>query len=289
MFKFWEKLRNLKKRWILAVGLPLAALLIYFSWAVATVNPAELKLAELKYSWDRELICHEDCSDRRRAAENIIISAIRRDPDSPAARRLQDYFLDQNTTEEFKSELILILRTAVGETVAPGYLAAYLKDSGANPTLQAAIIEAFSPTALGFPPAAEPGGGSGGLDYYFDILSGAGDWRLKMAAVRVISNYPDQSAVLNVSQLNVIKKIIFTRETERHWRQQLVLLLADYQKLFPGPTEEILVEVYNTDITDINDDAVSRVFAADILNRRGAGQLALPIVSPEQWEEYYNN
>lgn len=282
----WLKKRSLVQKIELSGGGLVGLFGLYLLVSFLTVSPGELALAKLKESWEREKICHEDCARARQEAEKIIVVDIKNNLEdltkAPVARRLEDYFSAGSNNPKWQEELIKIWRLAAGEDSLPPYLKNYLMASSSNPVVQAAIISAFSSQALSLsePPDAAP------LAYYFNLLTGDDDLALKQAAITSLSNYPDKSKDFSLDQLLMIKNLVLTPATDNHLRQSLVLLLSDYYSIFPEKSEEILREVYGT---DIGGDVISRAFAADVLNRHLPEDLVLPEISAAEWQKYYNN
>lgn len=273
MFNRWRA-QSLKKRIGLTAATGGLITLIYVSVAFLTVRPAEVRLAELKNSWEQEKICHESCAFWRRAATEEITRALAADSDlrSRAARQLKLYLLDEEISVEFRAELIKILRQATGLNKPPAYLQDYLFN-GDNAAVRAAIIDSYG---------LEP------LDKLFTLLNGHDDLAVRQAAVRALSNYPAKETGFSAGQLKAITELILNPETERRLRQDLVMLLSDYYPLWSTETAAILLAIYEH--KEIGDE-VSRAFAVDIYNRFNGGlsELPLPLVSDAAWDEYFNN
>lgn len=284
--KDWFKSCSLKKKLSLAGGFLTILVLIYLLVAGLAVSPAEIQLAELKNSWEKEKICHEACAGERAQAEEMVVKALKktaRQKETHLARRLKIYFLDENLSAEFRSELVKIWQRAFGPDNPPDYLKDYLASAGGNTAVQAAIIASFpvaflTPISVGHSP----------LDYYFTLLTGNRDLALKQAAVSALSNYPDKTRDFSEDQLATIKNLALNPATDRRLRQPLILLLADYYSLFPETTAAVLKTVYEAESAG---DEISRAFAADIFNKwhSGADKLPVSAVSDAAWEKYYNN
>jgi hypothetical protein len=273
----WRSL-SLKQRLCFFAGALVSLFGLYFLGAFLAVNPAEVRLAELKNSWQAEKICHEDCSLKRRQAVETIIKSLTGKPDSRLAKRLQNYFLDEEAGAEFRSELVAILRRAFGPD-APPYIKSYLADSEADPVIQAAIIASYGGILGSEEENSSP-------DYYFTLLTGDYHPALKQEAIKLLSDFPNKEKWFSLKQLEAIESLIVDSATEKSLRQSLVLLLSDYYPLFSEETAVILKTAYNA---ENGQDEISRAFAADILNKLGGEELAPVAVSPAAWEEYYNN
>ncbi|MFA7088156.1 MAG: hypothetical protein WC146_02335 [Patescibacteria group bacterium] len=268
----WRRLSwKIKLFWGSAVFVTL--LLLYFSLALLSVGAAELKLAALKESWEKEIVCHEECARERLSAKEMIVEKLAADSglDSRLARRLEEYFLAENLPLGFRRELVAILRTARGQYDLPSYLADYLGREDGQALIKVAIIdfygEAFVP------------------EYHFNILAGANDSALKQASVRALSAYQDREAVFSAEQVVLIGDLAISPQTDIQTMADLVLLLADYQPLFPLETEKALRTIYRLNLPGRE---IGRALAADILNRvAGEEEWPLPEVSQAQWDEYY--
>ena len=280
--KNWFKDLSPRKKLFLGLGGAFSLIIIYLFFALLNVDPAELKLAELKNSFEKEKICHESCSNIRQQAIEIIVDDLIINSNSRTSQRLKDYFLNDDLKPQFRMELVKILRLTYNQDSPPDYVKEYLADSTGDPVVQASIINSFHPSSLN-PEVIET---ALPLDYYFQILTSQRNLLLKEAVVSALSNYPDKKSDFSVSQLMIIKKIGLDPETNKHFRASLILLLGDYYPLFPTETDLILKTIYSQ--AD-DDDTISRAFAADILNRLANTKLVIPEISAPQWDEYYNN
>jgi hypothetical protein len=262
-----------KSKWLL-VGLILLLLAaLYPIVAVLALSPAEIKLAELRRSWEKETICHDRCAGEREKTEDSLIQDLKKESSTKVTTLINKYFVNKSVSPEFKAELVRILARAVGTDNPPRYLLDYAKNTAGDPVVQAAIITVFNP--LTFDP-----------DFYFSVLTGPQALSLRLAAVNAISNETDKSKEFSSSQLIILKKLVLSANTENRFRAALVLLLGDYYPLFPTETRLILQDIYQS---APNEDVVSQVFAADLLNRLDQEKLAIPEVSDQAWSEYYNN
>ena len=274
----------------LLAGIVLGFLLVfYLAGAMLILSGAELRLAELRASWEEEPICREDCQLWRRGKVAEIVRELERKPDSRLARRFKKYFYDQNLSREFKIELVKITRQAFGPDNPPAYLKDYVQLSGSeiDSRLQAAIIAVFSPLAL----ASEELATFGPLDFYFSLLLSEADLFLRREAVRSLSNHPDKSKDFSANQLEIIKSLVLDLDLDNRLRQDLVFLLGDYYPFFPDKSREIWAAIYDF----VFNDEISRALAADFLNRlailAGEDDQAWPDleISAAAWEEYYQD
>lgn len=294
-FKNWFKSCSFKKKLLLGGGILTILILIYLLIALLAVSPVEIRLAELKNSWENEKICHESCALRRAEAEEAVVGVLMVDfnavKESRLAKRLKIYFLDEKLSAEFRSELVKILRRAYGPAKPPLYLKDYLTRDDGNPAVQATIINSYGAAVLNQAALNDKGGDKAGvspLNYYFTLLTGDRDLVLKLEAIRALSNYPDKINYFSTDQLAAIEKLALDPATDSRLRPSLILLLTDYYPLFPKETAAILKMIYGEKNAG---DEISRAFAADILNRFGAkgDKWPIPAVSDAAWDEYYNN
>lgn len=265
---------------MLIFGAVLLALLSYLSYlglAMLLVSPVEISLEKLRRSFNEEPVCHEVCAAAREAISAALVKELRERPDSKSAGYLQTYFLNHENNLDFRIRLIGIIREIVGSDSPPGYIKDFIA-TGDNSLIRAGILSNFSASAL----SAE----ANSPDYYYKILAGQEDLPVKLAAIGALSSLADKENFFDSGQLELIKKIIFDSGTDKRLRQPLILLLGDYYPLLPDETENILTAFY---LTESSGDTISRAFAADILNRLSEEELSVPEVSPEEWEEYYNN
>ncbi len=282
IFQRWRECRlwrsfSLRKRWFLVIVIVLSLILLYLFLSMLIVDQTELSLEKLRRSYRDEPICHEICAADREAAIATIIKGLEENPDSKKIWRLQVYLLDSDNELNFRISLVNILQEAFGADNPPDYIQEYMHN-GEEPLIRAAILSSFSAQALSA--AANP------LDYYYEILRGGEDIAVKLAAARALSSAAGKENLFASEQLGYIKKMIFDPKNDQRLRQALILLLGDYYPVFPEETKDILVVFYKTDLSG---DSISRAFAADILNRLGGEELAVPEISAEEWEEYYNN
>ncbi|MDP2943962.1 MAG: hypothetical protein Q8N57_00070 [bacterium] len=277
MKNFFRRLLASKKKRLLAALVALSFVLFYFVLSMLLVSPTEISLEKLRRSWREDLICHETCAAEREAAISEIAKELRDHPDSKGARRLKEYFLDEKNETDFRISLIGIIKEADGPDNPPGYIKDFMAQ-GDNPLIRAAILTAFSASALD--------AGNNPLDYYYKILAGNDDLAVKLAAIGALSSLADKPDLFNSGQLELIKKIIFNSGTDKRLRQPLILLLSDYYPVLPAETKSILTAYY---LTESSGDSISRAFAADSLNRLGGEELVVPEVSAPEWDEYYNN
>ncbi len=287
--KLFPSRRSSRRRKIIFIlALIFGGSLLYLLVALIFISPAELSLAELRGSWQSETICHESCQLRRRRASEMVIAALKNDPDSRLARQIKRFFFDSRSSWEFRAELISIWREAAGSANPPIYLRDYLADPEAMPQLAAEILADFDPTALDL--SVSESDVRGPIDYYFSILSSGKDFLIKREAVRAISTQPDKRTAFSPDQVESLGKMILDASQDRRLRQILVMLLGDYYPLFPDESSEVLRLAYGSAALD----PISRALSADNLNRFEAdggpdgGEWPLPEISREDWDEYYN-
>lgn len=279
------KVRGFKKKLACGGALFIALILVYLAISLIKVRPAEIKLARLKNSWEKERMCHEACSLKRREITEAVINSLEKErigAKSRLRRRLELYFLDDKISLEFKLELIRIIRQADGPDNPPGYLKNYLSSANGEGVIQGEIISSFSVGSL-----APEFIGQSPLDYYYLLLAEDRQFAVKEAIIRILSNYPNKNSDFSSGQVAIIKNLVLNPAADNRLRQSLVLLLDDYYPLFPDPVADVLAMIYKTKTFN---DKISRFFAADILSRNDKkNKWPLPNLSTADWDEYYNN
>ncbi len=264
-----------RKYWLIGGG----AVLLVMAVIIALIRPSRLEniLSGLSESYQAESMCHEACMASRRAFSDELVKGLRADPQAKAGRRLQTDFLDEKMSLALRSGLLKIIKELSGADNAPDYVSEYLQ-SGINDELRAEILSIYSMSAL----SQE----SDLFDYYFKILVGNENLIMKLAAVRALGSFPGKAEYLSSGQLELMKGIILNSGTDKRLRQPLILLLNEYWSAYAQEVKEILMAYY---LTAASGDTISRAFAADSLNRFGGEELQVPEVSPQEWDEYYNN
>jgi len=304
-FKKWLFYRSLNKKIIIGAGIFIGIIGLYFLLAFRSLSPAELALAEIKGSYQQEIICHEDCTLARQKAEEAIVNELslgfennnlKNYRGSSLERHLKNSFFSAEENLEFKQEIIAIWKLAAGVNNPPEYMKNYLGDEAGDVNVQAAIIKSFNLLALNpennigenflISGVDASGNGNNALTYYFNLLESRRNIILKQAIVDALGSYPEKTRDFSERQLTAIKRIILDPRSDKHLRQSLVLLLSDYYPLFSVACADILREIYQSN--NIN-DTVSQLFAVDILNRLALENLNFPAVSALEWQEYYNN
>lgn len=306
-----KKCRLLKQ---LGGGLILTAI-CFLVFSALTLGRGQLALARLEKSFLREPICHEECYFWRERQEKVILDRLNKES-KRTAKRLFRYFNEPLPLESeklsldlaFKKELIKIMFLAYGSSNPPDYLSDYLDWPQANQDLVREIMTIFGPglgtnrrLVLELDNKLKTGTSSeekiavlktlreisndAEIDSYFSLLTSTADRDLKREAVKNISAIREKSLFFTLEQLEVIKELVLSQETEVKLRQDLVLLLGDYYLVFPEASAKIWKEIYR----DTSLDSVSRVFSADNLNHLARAKLTLPAVNPQEWEDYYND
>ena len=286
--KFWlvfvghlvNKLKNYlsqKRRFVIALSSFLILLLgglTYYGIALAQISAAEVNLAALRENINDEKICHEACLLIRKNEEEIIISALKKS-ERNLIKRMENYFLSQKESREFKEEIINLWRLNNDFKVIPQYVYDYLDNESGDLKLQALIISTL----------LSPDQDKRWLDYYFSLLASKRDPSLKKEAIAALSNRADKASEFNLRQLVFLKNLLFNLETSLEIKADLVSLIGEYYPLLSDDTDSVLREIYK----DQKIDNITRAFAVDILNRYTDGKkLIAPVVSGEEWEQYYN-
>lgn len=260
--------------WLAAALLFLAAYSVGASFAV---RPAEILLLRLRLEMSGEGVCRESCQERRFRFRESIAQEIKARPQGRVARLSAEYFQDSRLSESFRQELVRIWQLS-NPNQSPDFLLAALASDATSPVLRAAILANYRAGALG--------GGHDSLAVYFPYLAKSEEvvWRSALAA---ISSYPRKDEY-DSWQLGQIRGHVFDASVPAEKRRELILLLSDYYPYFPAETEQIWEAVYRSG----GMDSISRLFSADLLNRRpdeGLAAYDLPPVTEEEWNEYFNN
>lgn len=281
-------------------------LIIFLLISLLRVSQSEIALAELKESFKREPICHEECYLWRENKENIIGLDLK-NGSVKLEKRLVTYWYDQAENFDFKKELVRIAFLAYGRDNLPAYLGDYLTDPKAdqrlvreistnfylnpqnNQNLLVSLAEAINNAASSTEKIEAiktlgKVGGDSEIDNYFLLLNSSEDLPVKLQAIKNISNILEKSKYFTSEQLEKIRDLILTSEIEADLRRELVLLVGDYYLVYPEESAAIWKEVSE----NTNLDSISRLFSSDNLNHLAGTKLELPAVSPEEWADYYN-
>ncbi|MFA5886554.1 MAG: hypothetical protein WC863_02095 [Patescibacteria group bacterium] len=282
-----QKNRQFKKRLGYGLGILVLFLMAYYLLALLVVSPAEVNLLRLKEDTTYHKICHETCLLARTTLEKEIADELKKGGSSNLPSVLQKYFSDSSQDLNFRQEILKILSLARGTDNPPDYLKIYFNDSKNPVELRTKILELFSLNSL---IKSETSGANLNkiepLNVYFKLLEKEDNWLLQEKAIQAISSDHDKANNFTESQLLIIKRIVRDRSSAPRLRSALAMLLSDYYPFFPSLTREILELIYQ----DFSTDAISRYFAADILNRLEVGPASrlLPEISEEAWQNYYN-
>jgi len=299
-----------KRQVLFCSGLLILSLGLYLLISFLNISRSVLALGSLEESYRREKICHEECSVWRQTQEGLIIVDLKSDLEkrkNKLVKRILNYWRAEDGDLEFKKELVRISFLAYGRENPPEYLSDYLVDSRAEQSLVREIISQFDiekmnrqnlkstllnkiKNATSSQEKTEALKTLGGLEddqeinNYFFILTSSESLELKREAIKNISAVLDKKSFFTLSQLETISNLILDMGTDPSLRQELSLLLGDYYLVFPAETEKIWRDVYEKDGLD----NISRLFSADNLNHLSGTNLALPEISPSEWESYYN-
>lgn len=263
---------------VLVLSIPVFVLVSYYLVAFLSVSQKTLCLEALKFSFENDKACRENCALYRLENKTCLIEALQakdstkfKNSTSPSGleKNIFSYLKDESLDFNFRFELVNIIAQSSAESVAPDFLISYLESSGGDEKIKAEIFKAFNWNLAG----AEP------LAYYLAIINSDASLELRLAAALKISSYPEKSLAFNTEDLEIIREVIFNAQTPSYLRQSLVLLLGDYRHYFPEATELLLAEIEKT---NFRTDNISRAFAADFMG------LPLPEISQEEWNLYYN-
>lgn len=299
-----------KRGIVLALAVFVFLVFLYCLVLFLNVTRAEIALSELDKSYRLEKVCHEDCSLWRETKIKLVVSDLKNNykkSDKKIAARIYKFWQAKDTPAEFKVALIKIIYQSYGASKPPIYLTNYLKDSGANPNLVREIISSFNlnPSNTGALASDLLGeiknatssatkvealktlrqlNNDQEINNYFYLLTSTEDWPVKREAIRNISAIREKSSIFTKDQLSVLKELILSLATEARLRQELVLLLGDYYLVYPSESEAI----WRLVSADKKLDSISRAFSVDSLNHLVGTKLPLPIVTPDDWANYYN-
>jgi len=284
----------------------LSFLIIYLLASLLSVSKAEIALAELEKSFKEEVICHEECYLWRQGKEEIIELSLK-EGNVKLENRILVYWRDSEENFEFKKELIQIMLAVYGKNNPPDYLNDYLVGPEVNQRLVREILANFNLGIINsqsliislnnkiakaatstekieaIKTLGEVDDGSE-IDNYFSLLNSNEDIKVKKQAIKNISNVLEKSKYFTLEQLALVKPLILAPETDSGLRQDMVLLLGDYQLIYPDESEAIWRDVYKNESLD----NISRLFSADNLNHLAEAELELPAVSSSEWADYYN-
>lgn len=278
--KVWQKIKRVyfkKKRLFIIITsafILVFSFVIYYGIALALVSDAEISLAALRESINKEKICHEDCILKRQEIEKIVVAAIKK-PEEKLLKRLDTYFNNPLESFEFKKEIINLWRLSDNLEGVPQYFYDYLDQEDGNIKLQKLIMNSF----------LFPSRDKHWLDYYFSLLASTRDYSLKKAAIIALSNREDKAASFNLKQLVFLRGLLFNPSSPTEIKADIVLLIGEYYPYFADDANSILTDAYNSKELD----NITRAYAADILNRNIKNKkLAIPAISDEEWERYYS-
>lgn len=257
---------------ILVLSTPVFIFGLYYLLAFFSVSPKSLCLEALKFSFENDKACRENCALYRLENKNCLLEALEIDSGaSPSSleKKIFSYLKDEKLDFNFRFELVDVVAQASPSGVAPDFLISYLESSFGDEKIKAEIFKAFTWELV----AGEP------LAYYLAIINSEASLELRLAAALKISAYPEKSLAFKVKDLELLKEVIFQPQTPAYLRQSLVLLLGDYQHYFPEESTLLLAEIEKA---NFRTDNISRAFAADFIG------LPLPEISQEEWNLYYN-
>lgn len=257
---------------VLILSVPIFVLGLYYSVALFSVNPKALCLEALKFSFENDKACRENCALYRLENKTCLIEALAAEDDAGPPyleKNIFSYLKDENLDFNFRLQLVDIIAQASPAGAAPDFLISYLESSLGDEKIKAEIFKAFDWDLVKDEPLA----------YYLAIIDSEASLELRLAAVLKISVYPEKRLAFRAQDLEVLKRVIFKSQTPAYLRQSLVLLLGDYRHYFPEVTDLLLAEIEKT---NFKTDNISRAFAADFIG------LSLPEISQEEWNLYYN-
>lgn len=263
-----------RKKAITAASVPIILILLIGGFSLLSASQARIASLRIKETFKSGRVCRNTCLSARRDSEKVLLEELEAKP-GKTGRLIMAQLLDPAEEDDFKAELLGLLASAYGRDNPPAYLKEQL--AAGDPELKALILENFRPEK-------EP------KDLAALYLGWLGDQAeaeaVRLAASDGLSNMADKPAAFTVEQIGIIRSLALAPGTSDRLRRALVLLLGDYHPLFPAETIAAWQDLHS----GVGVDPISRTFAADFLNRfSGRRDWAMPIVSEEEWNEYYND
>lgn len=285
-FASWKRLLKCLRpaSLVLVLIMPIALLSLYYLIAFFSVSPRAVCLEALKFSFENDKACRENCALYRLENKTCLVKALKVSGDakikvgsssspsfkaSSLEKKIFSYLKDESLDYNFRCELVDVLAQTSSSGVAPDFLVSYLESSLGDEKMKAEIFKAFDWGLV----KAEP------LAYYLAIINSDASLELRLAAALKIGSYPEKNLVFKIKDLEILREVIFNAKTPVYLRQSLVLLLGDYRHYFPEESDLLLVEIEKT---NFRADNISRAFAADFIG------LPLPEISQDEWSRYYN-
>lgn len=290
-FNIFRQFRHLKtyQMVLVIILIPILSIFLYIIFSLIIVSQAEIGLAELARSYQEDKFCRNECQEERRQIGSEITQFLKDKPKSRLSRRIKKYFLNPETSRDFKLVLVDISQEAAGPQIPPDYMVDYIKHDSSDPYVAARIYAKFLPESLTGDDVELDAGSQ--LELYFQILESQKAYPLKLAAIRQISKSNQIAGEHTLDQLSRIAHLLLSDEAEDKLKYHLVMLLSDYHQPFPEESSETLRTVY---WSDESSDLV-RALAGDLLNRyepdggpEGEGW-EIPLVSEAEWEDYYSD
>jgi len=295
----------IKKHRYLVLGITITSVLIISGVILILINikPARIALAKLETTFQGTNICHEECYIFRQNQEKIIVAGFKKDA-KILTKMILNYWQSPQVTLEFKTELVRLARMIYGTDNPPEFLKNYLIDTNSNLDLVEEIMTEFNINSTSLSGelinklksvsstdekieilrTLSKIGNDSEIENYFSLLNSGEEIKVKREVIKNISNIHEKSNYFKLTQLANIKELIFTDSLEVNFRRELILLIGDYYLVFPKNSLDLWQEIYDSKTLD----NISRLFAADNLNHLAKTELILPVVSSQEWEEYYN-
>lgn len=312
LLKFWQALfmrssflRSKTGKIILGLGGAVFIWLVYIIISMLSLSDSEIALAQLKNSYEKEKICHEECNLWRQSKEALIVSDLK-NKKLKIENKIIYYFQTDELDLDFKKELVRINYLAYGKNSAPQYLKDYVNKENFNSELAILIISTFdldftdlnnlnftlsnkyslatsSPEKIEILKMMAEITNDLEINTYFSLINSNEEIEIKRELVKNISAIRDKNSYFTLNQLEIIKNIIISTN-DLALRHDLILLIGDYYLVYPEESALAWFEIYNNK----NLDSISRLFSADNLNHLKKLNLSLPEVSDLDWGNYYN-
>lgn len=251
---------------ILLLSLPLGIIALYYSISFIVISEEEMCLEALKQSFEKNVICREQCQLNRIQNKTCLIENLK--DNSVAEKKLLAYLQNEEEDIEFRKKLLEIMLVANRDY--KNYLLTYFKSKDISFEIKMEIFKLLDWSNVVQHP----------MQYYLSILDSSADDEMRLLSVIKIGEHQNKSRDFSLSDLDIFKKIILQQKTNNNLRQHLVMLLGDYLSFFREESRELLQEISEAEYIQ---DNIARAFAADFL------KLPLPEISQLEWDSYYNN
>ncbi|MDA3802692.1 MAG: hypothetical protein PF488_02210 [Patescibacteria group bacterium] len=236
---------------------------LYYLLSFFFLSKFSVCLEKLKRTYSAEVICRDSCFLEREEYRSCISNRL--DNKEINKEKIKQVIVNEEENTQLRKDLISILASVYSQENVPSFLNDYFLDENGIEEIKKEIVYSYD--------------FSNGLNDYFYILENDFSLDVKRAAIVKISSW-EKINDYSLKQVKRIEGLIFNETVNFKLRQDLVLLLANYQETFNEEVVTVWQKVYES--TFINDN-ISRAFAADFL---GKEEIEL---SEKEWQNYYTN